>query len=1487
MKNLFRKNIRYFLIPVLFIGLTMSANAQKSVLRFQHYTADHGLSQNMVDCILKDSKGFMWFGTWNGLNRFDGYTFTVFKQNPDGAKSLSYNFIYSICEDKSGNLWIGTANGLNTYLYEQDRFVVYRHQPDNKQTIISNRINTIISDRNGDIWIGTDHGADKLKISEQGDKIEEIRHYTAGKQPGSLSGENVMSVYEDSKGNIWIGTDNGLNLLDAQQIAFMHYLNNPWDPNSLPDNTVNTIFRDSTGTMWIGTNNGLARMDISSGKFYNYSYNPEDPKSLAHNAVRSIAQDRKGRLIIGTLGGLSIYNRKNDHFDNHRHKLNASYGLNNDFVNCLYSDDNGNIWIGTERGGINIYNIYQKNFEFLEHVPGNKNSLSHSTVNSIWEDDQHIWIGTAGGGLNRFDKKSEIFSHYSFRAGDTNSLSSDFITSIYGDRQGNIWIGSWGGGLNKLTPENKKKGRFLHYQQSPGDTAGLINDFVSTIIEDQWDNLWIGTLGGLDKYDPSTGIFEHFTGTYNQKNVDQVGCLQFDRQHNLWAGTIQGLFMIPAAENGKINPRSDDIHYFVHVPENNNSISGNYVISICLDQQGNLWFGTYGNGFNKLVIDPDRKNPFQFASFTEKNGLSNNVVYGILEDNSGDLWLSTDNGLSSFDPVQKVFRNYYTSDGLQSNQFYWSASFKNSHGKLYFGSMNGLNAFYPEQINVTKIRPRTIITDFKIFNQSVGVGQTYYGRMILEKSITNTKTIILSYRSREFSIEFSALDFDQPEKVRYAYKMDGFDEQWTYVDANRRFANYTNLKGGDYTFMVKATNKDGLTDNLPYKLDIKIIPPFWATWGFRISMILLVIGSIVFYYKYRVYTLQLQKKKLEALVRERTAKIEEQTKELKLQAGNLLESNLQLEKRQEQIEGQKYQLEIQNTEILNQRDKLIELNKKVQQINQQQLKFFTHISHEFRTPLTLISTPIEQMIRDMNDTNHLKSKLQLVYRNTQRMLHLINQLLEIRKVETGKIELRVSRGDIVTFVNNISQSFKTLAIQKNISYRISAIPEVIEMNFDCDKVENIVYNLLSNAFKYTSDKGSINVSVSVSNGFPDHSGMIPIIDKHHYKHLDIKEYVEIKVTDTGPGIDHNHVKDIFRRFYRLHNPLNYSVKGTGIGLFLVKELVKAHKGLLFVETGEGKGSSFSILLPITDNYLSPEEIIPEDHDHKNPHKKIHAEILSDQFNSMPSIPGKNTAYADSGQNGNALVLIIDDDHELLSVTHDYLGKTFRIIQATNGLEGLKMAGKNQPDLIVSDIIMPEMDGLELCHHIKNDINTSHIPVILLTARSEIDDYIEGFESGADDYIPKPFNIRILEAKCKSLIENRKRLRKLFMQSLVPVPREMTTTHMDEQFLQRTIKIVEKNINNPEFGVQKLAAEMCVSRSLLHKKLTSIADLSANDFITSMRLKKSALLLMQGNLNISEIAFEVGFNDPKYFSRCFKKHFGISPSEYISNNIQIQ
>lgn len=1474
-KNFCRSGVLFLFC--FFSGL--SSEGQKGAIRFQHYTTDEGLSQNMIDCILKDSKGYMWFGTWNGLNRFDGYSFVVYRQNHKNRDGIINNFIYALAEDRFGNIWVGTGAGLTVYIYKKDRFRTPENKIIAKSPVLTRRINSIIIDHSGWLWIGTDRGVDVFKIEDEYGNFNKIG-LSDDRNQGIMEGKNITCIYEDKDSNIWLGTTEGVFRYNRKTHDIRSYGFIPSQSESLSNNNVNCIFQDHKGNLWIGTTVGLNRMTDSAGYFIRYYHINGNPYSLVHNTVMSITEDITGNLIVGTLGGLSIYQEKRDDFSNQVYHLNTSYGLNNEFVNCLLADEAGNVWVGTERGGVNKYNIFQKGFEFLEHEPGNQGSLSHKIINSIWEDDESLWIGTAGGGLNCYDKKTASMKIFRYSPDNPFSLSNDFITSIIEDKKGNLWVGSWGGGLHRLLPANKRKGSFDHFTSNPDNPQSLVSDFISSIILDDEGNLWIGTLGGLDIFNPRTSVFTHVTLNYGGKNIDQVGCLQFDKQKNLWAGTIQGLFKIQAGKNGRIDPSGSPVYYYTNSTDDPQSISGNYVISICVDHNGSLWFGTYGNGLNHLVPDTINSGIVRFINYTEEDGLSNNIIYSIIEDNKGILWLSTDNGLSRFDPEAKRFTNYYVADGLQSNQFYWSAGYKNKDGKLYFGSMNGLNAFYPDQITEVDFGPATVITDFKIFNQPVEVGKEYNGRRILENSLPYTNHIIMSYKSREFSFSFSALDYVLPEKITYRYYMDGFDEQWTHVEANRRFASYTNLKGGDYVFYVQAVRNGKPSSSPPGQIKITIIPPFYETLWFKLLTLLIAAISIITYNRYRVYSLRLQKRRLELLVKERTAKIEEQKEELRRQAENLIESNLQLENRQKLIEQQNKQLECQNAEIIQQRDKLAELNKKVQQINQQQLNFFTYISHEFRSPLTLITAPLENLMAELHDNNPIRSKLQLIFRNTQRLLHLVDQLMEIRKVETGKTELHASRGNISSFALSISQSFYSLAQQRRIRFNFLSIPENIEFFFDRDKVENILYNLLSNAFKYTPEEGEIGLEISLISDKYLPEG-IAIIDKHNYKGLNIRSYVEIIVSDTGPGIDSVYVKDIFRRFYRITSPSNYSVQGSGIGLYLVKEMVKSHKGLMYVNSAPGKGSRFIVMLPSDPSYLAPEEIDTEDSFNEKSHQKNRLPALSEVIECHDSDNELDVAFSNRPVNNRPVVLLIDDDRELQAVIEKYLRHSFRIFKADNGKEGLQKARELLPDLIISDIIMPELDGIELCNELKANLSTSHIPLILLTARTEAEDVIEGLESGADDYIPKPFNIRILEAKCKNLIENRQRLRKMFATTIVPVAGEVATTPVDQQFLQKAIRIVEKNISNPNFNVHNLAKELCVSRSLLHKKLTALVDLPPIDFIASLRLKRSVLLLLEQNKSISEIAFEVGFNDPKYFSRCFKKFYGVSPSEYLN------
>lgn len=1457
-------------------------HAQKKSIRFQHITSDAGLSQNMIDCILKDQHGFMWFGTWDGLNRFNGYSFDVYRHDPSDPHSISSNFVYTMDADTSGNIWIGTRNGLNVFHYAGNRFYRYLSERMKENSICSNIIQAVLCDRNGNVWVGTDKGLDKLILRENGYEIRKVVHISLQSGFSSSETQNITSLYEDRKGQVWIGTGEGLYMYRENRNEWMHFRNDPEDPNTVNNNVIHCVYQDRAGIYWIGTQSGLNRYDAVTHTWTGYSHQPNDPSSLVHNYVMSITEDLAGNLIVGTLGGLSIYGEETGGFTNYRHRLNIDWGLNNDFVNCLYADESGNVWVGTERGGVNRYNVFQERIGFFVNEPDNPNSLNHNTVNSIYEDEDYIWIGTAGGGLNRYHKKLGNFRFYRGDPDRPGALGNDFITSMIRDRQGNLWIGTWGEGLFKLTPENVSSGIFIRYGESEEENGQLISDFISSLVTDDRGNLWVGTLGGLDRFDPETGTFTHVGRDSLSVVIDQVGCLEFDGDGNLWVGTRIGLHRICPEEDGVLRGKRNSITTFVNNPDNPSSLGGNYVIFIHRGNDGTMWFGTYGNGLDKMISPTTHDTP-QFIHFTTENGLANNIVYGILEDDNGFLWLSTDHGLSRFDPENERFFNLFVSDGLTSNQFYWMAAYRNAEGKMYFGSMNGCMAFYPDSVSFFSKPPRVVLTDFKIFNRPVEVGVEYGNRVVLQTNITLADRVLLSYRQKEFSFEFSALEYSQPEKVEYAYLMQGFDEEWKYVDHHHRLVSYTNLGGGDYNFLVKA-GVNGQWTEPPLKIKITVVPPFWAQWWFRLLAGVVVMMGIMFYIRWRTFSLERQKKILEELVKRRTAKIEEHERTLLKKTEQLRNAYLQTQLRQEKIEEQKEELVSRNIEILQQRNKLVDLNKRIQEINQQQLRFFTQISHEFKTPLTLIITPLTHIINQLEARHPLRNRLMLIQRNARRLLHLINQLMEIRKIKTGHTDFKPDRGDLPAFIESIARSFSELARQKKITFVMNNAVGPCKTTYDRDKMEIIVSNLLSNAFKNTPENGKITVSVRIT-GPRVMEEEIQILGKRMIRQSEPEEFLEIRVQDTGIGIDAQYLKDIFRNFYRISGSQEGSSGGTGIGLFLTKELVKIHRGLLYVKSAPGMGTTFRVLIPKENEKLVYSEYIRKQDTFLAERQEdawVHHFIPKKE--TLPSNRQDQKAGAGApDEKHKPLLLFLDDDEDMVGCMIDFFTPSYRMLTAGNATDGMALAEKFSPDIIISDIMMPGTDGIEFASRIKSNLLTSHIPVILLSARSEVEDFVEGLETGADDYISKPFHMEILEAKITSLLSNRRKLQKIFSGSLISDPGDMATSATDREFIGKILNVVEGNLADPEFGVQRLASEMCVSRSLLHKKLTAIAGMSANDFITTLRLKKAARLLLQGRLNITGVAFEVGFNDPKYFSRCFRKYFGKSPTDYIHDS----
>ncbi|WP_163717501.1 hybrid sensor histidine kinase/response regulator transcription factor [Mangrovibacterium lignilyticum] len=1445
---MFKRLKLYFSLLLICISFSVwSLPVQLNVehLKFQYYTTNEGLSQNTVDCILKDQRGFMWFGTWNGLSKFDGYSFTTFRSESDPS-GLPSNFIYTLCEDRDGNIWVGTRKGLSHYIFNENRFFI----PKNLDQIFSSfTINDLKFDDSQRLWVATENNGIWV-INFSGDSsVRKI-------DDELLPGRNINCLLFEGD-TLFVGTDTGLGVIDIETETVLTAYSNLQQAVRILNS--NCICVDSQKNIWIGTNYGLFQHNEASGQVYEYYHNPDNPNSLNHLAINSIAEDAGHMIIVGTYSGLNFYLPSSNSFTHLSTGNLANEQLNNPFVNSLLADDKGNVWIGTDKGGVNHYNSHQKPFYSFVHDPANANSLSQNTVNSILKEGNVLWVGTAGGGLNKVTGNGKRVERINLDPGTTTSVGDNFVTSIYRGSDGSLWLGTWGAGLKRLESYDSKT-----VEPVLSDVASLSSNFISSVTELNKDVLLLGTEGGLELFTPSSGNFRHVDSKVDRVEPFEVGCLLLDSKERLWIGTRKGLFELDSKYLNDFD-QVDDISYRVYVndPNDDSTVAGNYIISLMEAKDGTIWIGTYGHGVCSFSEDESGK--VQFKNFNEEDGLCNNVTYALEEDLSGNIWISTDKGLSKFTPSDKKFQNFFVKDGLLSDQFYWGASCSDDDGNLYFGGIAGLNYFKAASIEMYQAISKPVFTSFSIFNEPVHIGQKYHSSVVLTKSISQTKELELSYKDAVISIEFSALDYFLPEKVKYKYKMEGVDQDWVEVPASRRFANYTNLSGGSYVFKVRASNSDGVCSDETAELKIIVHPPFYETAWFRFLILLFIILVVMTYIRYRTRFLQEQKRKLEEQVKERTVQIELQNEKLELQAIRVQRTNQQLEERQKLIEGQKVELELQNEKIGQQRDELIELNEKVNLVNQLRLRFFTNISHEFRTPLTLIIDPIEQLMRKLKDDKNAINTLKIVNRNAQRLLHLINQLIYFRRLETGKMNLHVSKGDLKVFLYQIYESFVDLAQHQHIDYQFQMNERDEDTWFDAEKLENIFYNLLSNAFKYTSENGKISM-------------IVRFVQKPGSTDFDVP-HVCIEVIDNGIGIEEEHMPFIFERFYQVSPEKNTSLKSSGIGLALTFELVKALHGKIDVVSRKGQGSRFIVYLPYTVDCFEEKELdqstVPVE---VNLQGRV--DVLLENM-TQEEEPEESESVHDEQPKSKPLVLIVEDNFDLRSFLMQTLRADYRLIGAENGKEGLALAKKYSPELIISDVMMPLMDGIELCSRLKKDIQTSHIPVILLTAQNMIENWIEGLETGADDYIPKPFNLQVLQARMQNLIDGRRRLKKMFSSPQDSPLEEMTNNPVDEEFLTKAYAILEKFYQNPEFSASQFASEMFVSRSLLYKKIRAITDLNITDFINSFKLKKAVELIRESKLPISDIAFQVGFNDPKYFSRIFRKFYGMSPTEFSS------
>lgn len=1363
--------IRIFLSVLFFL---FSQNLYPQQVKFEHIRSRDGISQNVITCIAQDELGLMWIGTEDGLNQYNGYEFKIYRKNVSIPNSLSGNFIECIAFDKQGRLWCGShGGGLSMYNRELDNWENFQSE---KKQIPSNNISDILVADDTTLYVST-FNAGVFKFSTKSKTSEKV----IVKADSLLSNKDcVFSILLEDKGQLWMGYIGNVlvySTIDHSAINIPFIKNGE---NIKVEDAIRSIIQDSNNDIWVATEfSGLYKYDpvLKQLNYYKLPYHHENIDN-----VRVLYEDDRKNLWIGFDGaGLGNLNLESENFSIYQHSGNDQYSLSNNTVYAIYQSNDGIIWVGNYGGGVNVYNDKRYRFNLLQFNPYKPEGLGNDNVRTLHEDKEGIlWMGTRNG-LDRYDPEKHAFEHYSHEQGNPNSISSNIVLSILEDSYGKLWIGTFSGGLNQF---DRESGTFKHYYSDANDPTTLSNNNVYSIYEDSDRNLWIGTLSQLSKYNRQTGTFTRYS-------ISGIRFMLEDSLKRFYIGSSNGLFLFDKDTGSAVKIWPLDT-------------KGNMILYIHEDHEGELWVGTKSGGLLRFSA-----NRILTKIYTVNDGMPNDVINTIVEDDQGFLWISTNKGICKFDKHTEQIRSYDYGDGLQGNEFNTNSGLMLKNGTVYFGGINGLNFFKPDNIIDNTYVPKVMLTNLKISNQRVTIAEE---GSPLEKNISVAENVNLKYFQSDFTFEFVALNFTFSEKNQYAYMLEGFEDKWNYV-GNQRSATYTNIPAGKYVFRVKASNNDMVWNNYGTSIDLSISPPFWKTWYAILFYSSVIIFLLLMFKRYALIPVKVKNK--------------------------LLIQRIENEKREE--------------------------------LNQLKLAFFTNISHEFRTPLTLVVGPLEKMLKSTANESSERPQLELMLRNANRLLMLVNQLMDFRKIDMDKMQLKLTQGDICLFIKEIWQSFESLARDRHISYSFFSEKDSIITWFDSDALEKVIYNLLSNAFKYTPEsKGEISVFLSLIQE-PEHKSKIGWLNKSKNA---FPAYLQIIVKDNGIGIEKDKLEKIFERFYVGNNTQSIVNEGTGIGLALAKSFVELHMGKIWSESEIGEGSRFYIRFPIISepfNFENNNISFEKDNGNEHPKTIQYTELYAKNNKKEPELISEN--------DDSIIVLIVEDNPDLREFIKSNMKSNYRFIEASNGEEGFDIALKTVPDIVICDVMMPVMDGLELCSKLKSHGVTSHIPLILLTAKDSKEFKMEGLKIGADDYITKPFDSDILEMRVKNLLETRMKLKQLFSKEITLEPTQTKITSRDEKLLNKLMETIDQNLDSSEFGITELASILGISRAVLYRKVKALTNMTVIEFINTYKLKKAAQFLSQNNLSISEIAYAVGYSDPKYFSKRFKEVFDISPTEY--------
>ncbi|WP_194768095.1 two-component regulator propeller domain-containing protein [Tamlana sp. I1] len=1361
-------------------------------------------------------------------------SFTIWSQEPNQEfhffnikEGIPKVGISNIIQDHYGFIWISTT-GTGLYKFDGIDYINYKHKLNDSTSLSSSRIQHSFIDSKNRLWFGTENG---LNLYHR--DLDQFNRIVLDST--NINNEFILTIEEDETGNILIGTNNlGMFKINTETLKVDKISNSTFSEDGTPLN-INSIKHSKQGKTFVGTNLGLKELDLINNKLI-HTRLLSNNKNTFNTSIERLFLDSERNLWIGSKTNEGVYKCKLSN-DSNNHIIDVTH-FNFTSKKIMDFDElaDGTIIIGTENDG--LFHI-QDNGQIIKNYRANKSEENSILHNSIWtlfiDDRDRLWLGYYNSGVAVSDNLYNKFMNIKSLPNNDNSLKIGSVMGMIKENTNKLWVATDGGGIDIY---NTKTAKITHINSIDNKIySGLTSDYIETIFKDSHQNIWAGSWdSGLFFLKKGDKKFKNYSieNTSGALASNTIMSLSEDSNGIIWIGTyFQGLHAF--------NPKTKAFKQY-----NTETLARLDITKVLVDSEDYIWIGTphglfkvkkqkdesikvtsftyemtkaYNNPSNANYIlsiyestNKDiwigtrgaglcryNKATNTFTWFNKSNGLMEENVASIIEDHS-NLWISGNSGLTKFNLETMKFTNYTSNDGLVSNDYNFDSVLKDDDGIIYFGNLKGVDFFNPKHVNTNTNPPSLRLTELKLFNKKVIPGTH---NAPLNKVISETDHITLNDNQTVFTIEYTGINYTRPEKNNYAYYLEGYENTWNYVD-QQRSATYTNLDHGDYTFKLMASNNDGVWNQKPLELKISILPPWWKTkWALFSYLTLFFVG---------IYILN------------------------RLTLNRIKEKELLRVERLSQ----------------NQNDEL----------NQKKIQFFTNISHEFRTPLTLIINPLKDIINDsdLNLPQKIKNKHAIIYKNTDKLYRLINELMDLRKLEVNKMNVRAQKINLIDFTKNIAEYFQEEATRKNIYLSVDADVPDLSVWADAKMLDKILFNLLSNAIKITPEGGTIAIELSAT----DHLHILPLIDEKTPV-----EAVEITISDTGPGMERNQVEKIFERFYQIEDQNRSYFGGTGIGLEVVQSFVKLHKGKIEVKSEIGEGTVFKILLPTGHAHYQEDDLITSE-------ESLY--INKKDFLTLPNIEVEEHLNETLKIQKKDTILIVEDNVELKDYLKTELSEQYKILLASNGTEGVKIAQESFPDLIITDVIMPEMNGFEFCKIIKSNASTSHIPLLMLTAKASIENRIEGIETGADAYMVKPFDLKLLKIRLSQLIKSRQLIFDKYFRAISGAEENQNASSIDKEFIQKLLGYINNNISDTNLSVEVLADQLNLSRSQLYRKIKALTGQTVNEFIRKIRLERAKQILENGSTTVSEACYKVGFASPSYFAKCFKAHFGLLPTE---------